>query len=63
MRENGSFLLMIAIAAIIVAVFVVPYLADTGHKLLAIPLFAFLALLAIYGRHNPAPRPREKRLN
>ena len=52
---------MIAIAAIIVAVFVVPYLADTGHNLLAIPIFGFLALLAVYGRCNPVPRPRGKK--
>jgi len=52
---------MIAVAAVIVAVFVVPYLADTGHNLLAIPIFAFLGVLAIYGCHNPAPRPRGKK--
>jgi hypothetical protein len=61
MRANATFFCLIAVATAIVVIFVVPFLFDTGHKLLCIPLFAFLVVLAIYGRCNPLPRYRSKR--
>jgi len=61
MRANLTFFCLVAIAGIISAIFVVPYLRDTGHKLLCVPLFAFLAILAVYGRCNPLPRARKRK--
>jgi hypothetical protein len=61
MKTNGIFFCLIAIAAAIAVVFVVPYLRDTGHVWLCIPLFAFLFVLAFYGRCNPLPRHRTKK--
>ncbi len=51
---------MIGIATALVALFLVPYLRDIGHVGVSVPIFVFLALLFIYGRHNPAPRRRPK---
>jgi hypothetical protein len=61
MRANATFFCLIAVAAAITVVFVVPFLIDTGHKLLCIPIFAFLILLAFYGRCNPLPHRRLKK--
>jgi len=61
MRANATFFLLLMIATGIVVIFVVPYLFDTGHKLLCIPIFVFLGLLFIYGRCNPLPRARNKK--
>jgi hypothetical protein len=61
MRANASFFCLIAVATAITVVFVVPFLIDTGHKLLCIPIFVFLFLLAFYGRCNPLPRHRAKK--
>ncbi len=61
MRGNGLYFCLLTIAAAISVIFVVPFLIDTGHKLLCIPLFAFLAILFIYGRCNPLPRHRAKK--
>lgn len=61
MRANITFFCLVAIAAAIFVVFVVPFLLDTGHKLLCIPVFVFLALLVIYGRCNPLPRGKAKK--
>jgi len=61
MRANATFFCLIAIATAIIVLFVVPFLLDTGHKLLCIPIFAFLGLLFIYGRCNPLPRRRDKK--
>lgn len=60
-KGNVTFLVLISIAAVFVAVFVLPYLQSIGHPLVAIPIFAFLALLFIYGRHNPQPRRPPRR--
>jgi len=60
MRSNATFFCLIAVATAIFVVFVVPFLIDTGHKLLCIPVFVFLALLVIYGRCNPLPRRAKK---
>jgi hypothetical protein len=61
MRANATFFCLIALATAIFAVFVVPFLFDTGHKLLCIPVFVFLGILLIYGRCNPLPRRRAKK--
>lgn len=58
MRGNYTFLLLVLAAAALVAIFVVPYLHSIGHVGVSIPIFVFLALLFIYGRHNPRPRSR-----
>ena len=60
MRSNATFFCLIAVATAISVVFIVPFLIDTGHKLLCIPLFVFLGLLLIYGRCNPLPRRAKK---
>ncbi len=60
MKGNVTFLVMIGIATALVALFLVPYLRDIGHVGVSVPIFVFLALLFIYGRHNPAPRRRPK---
>jgi hypothetical protein len=59
MRANATFFVLILVAIGIVAVFIVPYLRDTGHPLLAIPLFVFLGLLLFYGRHNSVARRKK----
>jgi len=56
MRGNATYFCLLGIATAICVVFVLPFLIDTGHELLSIPMFAFLAVLAIYGRCNPMPR-------
>ena len=61
MRTNATFFVLIAVAAAIVVIFVVPYLRDMGHPLLCIPIALFFGLLLIYGRHNSPPRPRGKK--
>ena len=61
MRSNATFFVLVAVAAAIVIIFVVPFLQDTGHPLLCIPIVAFFVLLVIYGRHNTMPRPRRKK--
>jgi hypothetical protein len=61
MKGNVTFLVLIGIAALITALFLYPYLRDIGHPGASIPIFVFLAILFIYGRHNAAPRPRPKR--
>ncbi len=60
MKGNVTFLVLVCAAAALVAIFLLPYLKDIGHPLVSIPIFAFLALLFIYGRHNPQPRRRPK---
>jgi predicted membrane channel-forming protein YqfA (hemolysin III family) len=60
MRENATYFVLIGVAAVIVGAFVVPYLRDTGHVLLCIPIVVFFVGLAVYGCHNPAPKPRKK---
>jgi predicted membrane channel-forming protein YqfA (hemolysin III family) len=60
MRENARFFVLIGVAAVIIGAFVVPYLRDTGHVLLIIPIVLFFVGLGIYGCHNPAPRHRKK---
>ena len=60
MRANAAYFCMLGVAAVICVIFVAPFLVDTGHKLLCIPLFAFLVVLAIYGRCNPMPVRRKK---
>ena len=60
MKGNVTFLVLIGVAALLLALFLVPYLEDIGHPAAAIPFFAFLALLFIYGRHNVYPRPKSK---
>ena len=61
MRGNVTFLILIGIAALITALFLLPYLRDTGHTGIAVTLFVLLGVLVFYGRHNPAPRPKSKR--
>ena len=61
MRRNATFFVLIGVAAAIVVIFVVPYLRDTGHPLLCIPLVIFFVLLIVYGRHNAVPKQREKK--
>ena len=58
MRGNITFLVLVGIAALITALFLVPYLADIGHPSASIPFFVFLAILFVYGRHNPKPKPK-----
>jgi hypothetical protein len=60
MRGNVTFFCLIALATAIFVVFVLPYLIDTGHKLLSIPVFVFLGILVVYGRNNP-PRNRARK--
>ena len=60
MKGNVTFLVLVGIAAALTALFLVPYLRDIGHVFVSIPIFVFLALLFIYGRHNPMPRRRPK---
>lgn len=60
MRGNITFFGLIALATAIFVVFVLPYLIDTGHMLLSIPVFIFLGMLLVYGRNNP-PRSRLRR--
>ncbi|HVZ16873.1 MAG TPA: hypothetical protein VG897_07140 [Terriglobales bacterium] len=60
MRANATFFVLIAVAAAIVVIFVVPYLRDMGHPLLCIPIVIFFVLLVVYGRHNAMPRPKRK---
>ncbi|MGZ4787838.1 MAG: hypothetical protein ACXVZV_12415 [Terriglobales bacterium] len=61
MRSNATFFVLIAVAAAIVIVFIVPFLRDTGHTLLCIPIIVFFVLLVIYGRHNAIPRSKGKK--
>jgi hypothetical protein len=61
MRANAIFFCLIAAAAAITVVFVIPFLIDTGHKLLCIPIFAFFFLVVFYGRCNPLPHHRAKK--
>lgn len=60
MRANAPFFCLVALAVAIVAVFIVPYLRDTGHPFLSIPIFVFLGLLLVYGRCNPVARARKR---
>lgn len=60
MRQNATFFVLVAVATVIVVLFIVPYLRDTGHPFLSIPIFVFLGLLAYYGRCNSVAR-RNKR--
>jgi len=60
MRGNVLFFCLIALGTAIFIVFVLPFLIDTGHVLLSIPVFVFLALLVIYGRCNPLPKAGKK---
>jgi hypothetical protein len=60
MKGNVTFLVLVGVAAALVALFLVPYLRDIGHVFASVPIFVFLALLFIYGRHNPMPRRRPK---
>jgi hypothetical protein len=60
MKGNFTYLLLIGVAAAIAALFIYPYLRDIGHPQAIIPIFIFLAILFIYGRHNPQPKRRPK---
>jgi len=60
MKANAAYFCMLGIAAAICVIFLLPFMIDTGHKLLAIPMFAVLVLAAIYGRCNPAAVRRKK---
>jgi hypothetical protein len=60
MKGNLTYLLLIGVAAAIVALFIFPYFRDIGHPQAIIPIFVVLALLFIYGRHNPQPKRRPK---
>jgi peptidoglycan/LPS O-acetylase OafA/YrhL len=60
MRRNATFFVLIGVAAAIVVLFVVPFLRDTGHPLLGIPIVIFFVLLIVYGRHNAVPKQRRK---
>jgi hypothetical protein len=56
MKGNVTFLVLISIAGAITMLVVYPQLRDMGHPGLVIPILLFLAILFIYGRHNPRPR-------
>ena len=60
MRRNATFLCLIGGAALITALFVVPYFNDVGRLWLAIPMFVFFVIVAVYGCHNPMPQRRKK---
>jgi hypothetical protein len=60
MKGNVTFLLLVGVAALITALFLVPYLSDIGHPSASIPFFVFFAVLFIYGRHNSKPKPKLK---
>jgi hypothetical protein len=60
MRGNVTFLILIGIAALITALFLLPYLRDIGHPGIAVVIFVFLGVLVFYGRQNPAPKPKSR---
>jgi hypothetical protein len=59
-KANAAYFCMLGIATAICVVFLLPFMIDTGHKLLAIPMFAVLVMAAIYGRCNPIPVRRKR---
>jgi hypothetical protein len=58
MRQNATFFVLLGIAVAIVVLFIFPFLRDRGHWGVIIPIAIFFALLFVYGRHNPRPKPK-----
>jgi hypothetical protein len=58
MRQNAAFFVLMGTAIAIVVLFIFPFLRDRGHSGLIVPIAIFFALLIIYGRHNPRPKPK-----
>ncbi len=52
LRHNALFLALVAVAIGVYSVFVLPWLRDIGHPALAVPGYAFFAILLVYGRAN-----------
>jgi hypothetical protein len=60
MRTNATFLVLVGIAALITALFLLPYLYDMGHTGIAVAIFVFLGVLLFYGWHSKLPARKAK---
>lgn len=61
MRGNWLYLLLLLISAVVVLLFVCPYLRDTQHTGVCVLLFVVLVIAFLYGRqHGPRKKARKK---
>lgn len=54
------FLLVVA-AAILFSIFGLPYFTQTGHEGWAVLVYAFFAVVFLYGRSNRVPKQSQRR--
>ncbi len=56
-KKDVVWLLMVLGAVILFSVFGLPYFTQTGHAAWAILVYAFFAVIFLYGRCNRLPKP------
>jgi hypothetical protein len=55
-----KWLVFVLAVALLFSVFGLPYFSQLGHPLFAILVYAFLAILFLYGRENRRPKVRTR---
>jgi hypothetical protein len=60
-KADIRWLLLIAIAVVLFSIFGLPYFTQTGHEMWAILVYAFFAVIFLYGRCNRVPKQPDRR--
>lgn len=60
-KSDTRWLCLMVAAALLFSVFGLPYFSQLGHPLWSILVYAFLAVIFLYGRNNRLPKqPRRE---
>jgi len=60
-KKDILWLLLVLTAVVIFSIFGLPYFTQSGHPLWAILVYAFFAVLFLYGRCNRLPKETTRR--
>ena len=60
-KSDTKWLFFIVAVALLFSVFGLPYFSQLGHPIWSVLVYAFLAVIFLYGRNNPLPRARRRK--
>jgi len=60
-KSDAKWLLFVLAGALLFSVFGLPYFSQLGHPLWSILVYAFFAIIFLYGRSNRLPKPHRRR--
>ena len=60
-KADIGWLLLVLAAVVLFSIFGLPYFTQTGHEMWAILVYAFFAVIFLYGRCNRLPKHHTRR--